>query len=607
MTDKDAPRLETSGDYFLFVGEYEDRMVPKEAGFRWHAGERCRVRGCAACKQKLGKIWWTQDVVACLKALARSEAARENTDAALLARLSEVGEAALAEREEIDRKELLAAKRKKLERATTLRMSRAEDADLDVPLPEGLSYLPYQRAAIAFALRRPNSLFADEMGLGKTVEALGVVNMEGDEAEHVLIVCPASLKLNWARECERWLVGERTIGVAGKTWPEDADVVIINYDILGKWEHELEGEWSVLIVDECHYVKNKDAKRSKRLYAIEARRKLFLTGTPILNRPAELHAIVSYLEPEEFGHFWNFAKRYCAPIRNNFGWDVTGASNMVELHDKLRSTIMIRRTKAQVLPDLPPKRRQVIELPADSISRLIETEQAAWAEHRQRLVALKRMGKVTGGAGAGSVSDGERGRMRQEVNDAFGELSRLRHETAKAKVPLVVEHLKAAGEESGKIVVFAHHKAVVTALAEAFGDTAVTLAGGDSPESRQAAVDRFQEDPSCRFFIGSITAAGFGLTLTASSHVVFAELDWVPANMTQAEDRTHRIGQEDSVLVQHLVLEGSLDASMVRTLIKKQEVVDKVVDGSKQGELFDPEYAEALIEAAKAEREAGAS
>ena len=440
------------------------------------------------------------------------------------------------------------------------------------------------------------------MGLGKTVEALGVVNAEGAEARRVLIVCPASLKLTWARECERWLVGERAVGVAGKAWPELAEVVVINYDILGKWERELAEPWDVLVADECHYVKNKDAKRSKRLYAIEARRKLFLTGTPILNRPAELFAIASFLEPEEFGHFWTFAKRYCAPVRNNFGWDVSGASNLDELHERLRSTIMVRRTKAQVLPDLPPKRRQVIELPADSVAKLVENERAAWSEHKVRLGALRKAGNVTGGAGAASVSDGERDRLRSEVNQAFAELSKLRHETAKAKVPMVVEHLKAASEESDKLVVFAHHRDVVTALAEAFEDAAVTLSGGDSSEARQAAVDRFQEDPTCRFFIGSITAAGFGLTLTAASHVVFAELDWVPANMTQAEDRTHRIGQQDSVLVQHLVLEGSLDASMVRTLIKKQEVVDRVVDGTKQAELFDPEYAEALLEAAKAQR-----
>ena len=167
--------------------------------------------------------------------------------------------------------------------------------------------------------------------------------------------------------------------------------------------------------------------------------------------------------------------------------------------------------------------------------------------------------------------------------------------------------MKSVLEDAGKLVVFAHHRAVVAELAEPFGDAAVTLTGSDSTESRQASVDRFQEDPTCTIFIGSITAAGFGLTLTASSHVVFAELDWVPAHMTQAEDRTHRIGQKGSVLVQHLVLQDSLDARMVGTLLKKQRVVDQVTDGSVQDELFDTDFAEALMEAAAVEETAAAN
>ena len=140
---------------------------------------------------------------------------------------------------------------------------------------------------------------------------------------------------------------------------------------------------------------------------------------------------------------------------------------------------------------------------------------------------------------------------------------------------------------SGKIVVFAHHRDVVREIAAAFEDSVVTLTGDNTTEQRQAAVDRFQEDAECTLFVGSIRAAGLGLTLTASAHVVFAELDWVPANLTQAEDRTHRIGQRDSVLVQHLVLQNSLDARMVRTLIRKQRVVDKTLDGDLREDLFD--------------------
>ena len=569
---------------FVLISEYEDRAIPKDAGFAWHRGERCKRTDCELCEADVGRAWWTEDV---LHALELLQYADDELRDVIVERAGPAGKA----REKQDREDAKAKLKQLREKAITLEASKAQDSDLDVPCPEGLEYLPYQRAAVAFSATRPHALFADEMGLGKTIEALGVINAD-PEAQRVLIVCPASLKLNWARECERWLVDRGTVGVAGRKYPEDAHVVIINYDILTKWRTKLRGEWDVLIADECHYVKNKEAKRSKRLYALKAKRKLFLTGTPILNRPVELWAVVSYLAPQEFDSFWRFTKRYCKPTKNRYGWDFSGATNLDELHERLRSTIMVRRTKAQVLPDLPPKRRQVIELASDHIAKLIAIETDAWVEHKHRLNELRSMGR-----GPGEATEAEIAEMRAGVNMAFGELAKLRQATALAKVPLVIEHIRSVLEDAGKIVVFAHHRAVIAELAEPFEDAAVTLTGDDDPASRQAAVDRFQTDESCQLFIGSITAAGFGLTLTAAAHVLFAELDWVPAHLTQAEDRTHRIGQQDSVLVQHLVLQDSLDARMVGTLIKKQRVIDKVVDGDRQADLFEGEFAEALLTA----------
>jgi len=580
--------IEPADGIFVLRTEYEDRSIPKRAGLRWHAGDKCRKRPCIACEHELGRVWWTRDILQALE-LA------DHADPELRATILERSEPAAEEREEHERRAARATKIRLLERVRTLAASRAHDATIDVPSPDGHTYLPYQRAAIAFGLTRSSVLFADEMGLGKTIEALGVINAD-PEARRVLVVCPASLKLNWARECERWLVDRGPIGVAGKTFPDEANVVIVNYDILGKWKQELGQPWDVLVADECHYVKNKDAKRSKALYEVVARRKLFLTGTPILNRPVELWAIVHALAPDEFDHFWNFAKRYCKPVRNRFGWEFTGATHLDELHERLRSTVMVRRTKAEVLPDLPPKRRQVIELASDHIAGLIAIETGAWEEHRRRLNELRAVSRS-----GDERNEAQLAALRAGVNMAFGELAKLRQDTALAKVPLVVEHLKNVLDDAGKLVVFAHHRAVIRELAEPFGDAAVTLTGDDDVTARQAAVDRFQDDPSCRLFIGSITAAGLGLTLTASAHVVFAELDWVPAHLTQAEDRTHRIGQQDSVLVQHLVLQDSLDARMVGTLIKKQRVIDEAIDGGARDDLFGADLAEALIDAAAQE------
>jgi RNA-binding protein YhbY len=176
--------------------------------------------------------------------------------------------------------------------------------------------------------------------------------------------------------------------------------------------------------------------------------------------------------------------------------------------------------------------------------------------------------------------------LRQRTQLAFTELSQLRHRTAVAKIPAVIEHLQAAldGDEDHKVVLFAHHKDVVKTIMEALAAkevSAVQVTGDTGLMERQANVDKFQRDPKCRVFVGNIQAAGVGITLTAAAHVIFAELDWVPGNVTQAEDRCHRIGQRDSVLVEHLVLDGSLDARMARTLIAKQYVIDAALDNER--------------------------
>ncbi len=583
---------EPTDGVFVLACSFEDRFLAKGARFRWHPGERCRRKNCVACASFIGTLWWTDDLLRACELL-------EYADADLRSDL-EQRVAPLREQEAEDEEASLAHAALRAEKKVlTLEASRAADAEIEIPAPAGFAYLPYQRAAIAFALDRENTLLADEMGLGKTIEALGVINAD-TRAQRVLIVCPASLKLNWARECERWLVRPARIGVAGRTFPKDANIVVINYDILAKWSKELRGTWDLLVVDECHYVKNKKAKRSRRLYGIQAERKLFLSGTPMLNRPIELWAIVNYLAPDEFDRFWEFAKSYCKPTKGRYGWDFRGATRLDELHDRLRSTIMVRRRKVEVLKDLPPKRRQVIELDSAHLSDLISVESQAWKEHQRRLAELRALSRAPQGADA---DDATLERLRQGLNESFGELAKLRQATALAKVPLVLDHLQRVLEDTDKIVVFAHHRAVIAELAAAFEDTAVTLTGGDSLTDRQAAVDRFQEDATCRLFLGSITAAGLGLTLTASAHVVFAELDWVPARLTQAEDRTHRIGQLESVLVQHLVLEDSLDARMVKTLIQKQEIIDRAIDGERQASLFEGPLAEALILAASAQEE----
>ena len=507
-------RLIKVDDKYIFEGGYQDRAIPKAARFRWNPNKR---------------VWWT-------------------ADAKLAARL--VGAVDMAP----DLQASLAKESGKLQASSA--MSRSSDAEVNIPVPDGLDYYGFQKAGIAYALGRPNTLFGDEMGIGKTIQAIGVINAT-PEMSRVLVICPASLRLNWKKELERWLVRPLSIGVAiGDNLP-DADIVVINYDILGRHAEALTSHhWDIAIIDEAHYLKNSKTKRFKAVQAVvtDIPRMLALTGTPIPNRPVEGFPIFNLLAPEVFKKFTTYAFRYCNPYRGRFGWDFTGASNLGDLQATLRETIMVRRLKTDVLTELPPKVRQIITLPANGMASAVKAEAKTLAKWEDVL-----------GLDQPKIS--------------FEEISQARHETAIAKAPYVADHVKEILAESAKVVVMAHHHDVIDALADALAEyNPVTLTGRDNITQRDAAVTTFQNDPDTRVFIGSIQAAGVGITLTSASTVVFAELDWVPGNVSQAEDRLHRIGQKDSVLVQHLVVDGTLDARMAGILISKQKILDQALD-----------------------------
>ena len=477
--------------------------------------------------------------------------------------------------------------------ALAIEASRAEDVNANIPAPEGLAYMPFQRAGIAYANGRKNVLIADDMGLGKTIQAIGVSNAD-DSARSVLVLCPSSLRLNWGREWKKWCVKGLSVGVyqtGAKTLPQ-TDVVILNYDNLKKFIAAIHARsWDILVCDEAHALKNPKTQRTKlvlgakkeQVAAIGARRKVFLTGTPILNRPIELWPLANALAPDVFSSWSNYVFRYCAAYNSRYGLDVTGSSNLDELQNVLRANFMVRRLKKDVLTELPAKQRQVIELPCEDKS--VTRERNAAAAIESRLEAL-RVNVELAKCGSDDEYETAVDALREGASAAFAEMAVLRHETALAKVPAVIEHLTEA-VESGKVICFAHHRDVIRAIVDAFPGC-VVVTGETSLNDRQAAVDKFQGDPACRLFVGNIQAAGVGLTLTASSHVVFAELDWTPAMISQAEDRAHRIGQRDSVLVQHLVLEESLDAHMAKQLVAKQKVLDDALDNRHEArELLD--------------------
>ena len=334
---------------FFCITRYKEKDIPKGAGFRWNPEK---------------KRWWTGDKEKAIK---------------------------LIEYAEDQAKEVFENLQKQKEEA--LAASRATDADITIPRPTGLEYLPFQKAGIAFAIKRKNTLIADQMGLGKTIQAIGCINAD-PEVSKVLIICPASLKLNWQRELEKWLVNREfsieIISGSKNDQIQEANIYIINYDILKKHRWLKEQNLDILIVDEAHYLKNPKTQRSREIYGykknniepLRAKKKLLLTGTPIVNCPIELYPLISYLG--FYMEFWTYAHHYCNAHRNDYGWDLSGASNLGELQEKLRTTVMIRRLKEDVLTELPPKIRQVIELPANGISSYIIKEQSCVRQYEEQ-------------------------------------------------------------------------------------------------------------------------------------------------------------------------------------------------------------------------------
>ena len=432
--------------------------------------------------------------------------------------------------------------------------------------------LPHQIEGVNFAMSRLGALIADDMGLGKTIQAIEVLNRSG--ARKCIIVCPSSLRLNWLHELREWLDLDLSVSVvfSGKSPSDfDADICIVSYDLLPKYTNLIESiKYDVAILDEAHYIKNPKAKRTKACKEIRCSRKIALTGTPVLNRPVELWPILQWLDPATYPQkkFMSFAKKFCAArqktIRGRKVWDFSGASNLDILRDFLFRTILIRRTKDTVL-NLPPKIRQIVPLYISDSGWMGDLKGSAKGE--ELLEAFYKRDYARAAA------------LLEAEIFGFENLARIRREIAESKIDYIIGYLKDLFDvdPSRKIVLFAHHRDVLEAIHFAFPDTSLLLYGGIGSTRAGEVVREFQNNPSKTLLCGNFQSAGVGHTLTASSHIVFAELDWVPANLLQAEDRCYRIGQKNSTLIQYLISEGSLEGHILRTILYKLRIQDALL------------------------------
>jgi SWI/SNF-related matrix-associated actin-dependent regulator 1 of chromatin subfamily A len=444
-------------------------------------------------------------------------------------------------------------------------------------------YRPFQHSGIEFGVDHGNVLIGDEPGLGKTAQAIGIANET--RAKNMLIICPASIRLNWQRELHNWWMPP-----SGKVCTHafmnsrqgshqssaDINAVIVSYELTrneGVHNDLMEVMWDQIVLDEAHYLKSIDAERTRAIFGGGSYRDnhlskragsvVALTGTPLPNRPRECFTLAKALCPEsiDWMSYDDFVFRYNPSQRmqtqDDKIFNVEKRGRLPELNARLRSNFMVRRLKKDVLKDLPDKTYELTYLePTGAIQDVLRRESLL----KYSIVDLK-----------------------NPFGDMFGMISTIRKEMGIAKVPRVVEHMKYLLdiEETPKIVLFAHHVEVMNMLTEALAKYGVVaVRGGMSSKAKDNSVQTFQTDKTKRIFLGQMDSAGFGIDglQNVCSHVVFAEPAWVPGTNEQAVDRCHRIGQHANVIAQFLVAEGSFDEKVLATVFEKNETIYNVLD-----------------------------
>jgi len=474
--------------------------------------------------------------------------------------------------------------------------SAAKDAEITIPGfgSEKLQLFPFQRAGVAYALKRMGFewqeskwvrtnhidggvLIGDEMGLGKSCQGLAL--LKATESFPAVIVCPASLKLNWKREAEQWIPGVQVKVLSGTSGNlPDADIYVINYDVLDHWVNKFNNVQGI-VLDESHYVKNGRTIRSKASIQLSDRVadggiRVCLSGTPIVNQPLEImtQLRIIYRLDELFGGATQF--------RNTYGR--ASKKSLALLNRKLRSSCYVRRRKTEVLTELPPKRWSHVIIEGDP--KVMTEYRKAEADIVRYLSELAMKLALESGADTEEAQNEAWQRaLRARAAEHLVSIATLKQLAAKAKMQAAKEWMDDFLAQDKKLVVFGWHKSVVDMVADEFSN-GVKIQGGITIEKRQAYVDLFQNSDEQKVISCQIKAAGVGLTLTAASDVLFIEQGWTPAEMEQAVDRCHRIGQQDSVTGWLMLTANTIDEDIAALIDAKRAVVNRAIDGAPESD-----------------------
>jgi len=442
--------------------------------------------------------------------------------------------------------------------------------------------MEHQKAAIEKLLANDKFILADDMGLGKTTAAV-IASLESN-ARKILIVCPASLKINWQREIENY-TDRRILLVEGRRWGSTFDFYIINYDILKNFHTTDKSEdsddykllvnagFELAIVDEAHYISNNTAQRTRLLNDVleQIPKVWLLTGTPMTSRPINYFNLLKIVESPLTLNWQSYVRRYCAGYQFRVGqrkvWNTSGASNLDELRERTKS-LVLRRMKTDIL-DLPEK----IVTPV-----YLELRNTFYDDELEEFMRISKDNKEN-----------------ESITVTLNRLMKIRQLIAIEKVPYTCELIDKCIDQGKKVIVFTNFTSSLDLLQEKYKKTCVTLDGRMSKERRQESVDKFQNNDKVKVFISNIIAGGVGITLTAAEIVIMNDLSFVPAHHSQAEDRAYRYGQKNSVLVYYPIFENTIEKIVYNMLQKKKGIIDQVMGDGEYSESFSKDLLKSLL------------
>lgn len=466
-------------------------------------------------------------------------------------------------------------------KASIIQEEKTLDREIDYSPYDKRPPMSHQKEAIEKLLANDRFILADDMGLGKTTSTV-IASLESG-AKKVLIVCPASLKINWKREIENYSE-DHVLIVEGKKWGSTFKYYIINYDILKNFhttENSEDSEayqiilkegFDLAIVDEAHYISNSQAQRTKLLNDILAKipKVWLLTGTPMTSRPINYYNLLKIVRSPLTLNWKSYVMRYCKGYQFRVGgrkiWNTSGASNLDELREQTKA-VVLRRLKTDVL-DLPEKIISPIWL---------ELKNSFYDDELTEFLRIS-----------------EENKEKESITVTLNRLMKLRQLIAIEKVEHTCELIDKVLEQGKKVIVFTNFTMSLDMLHEKYKKKSVVLDGRMSKIARQESVDRFQNEDKVRVFIGNIKAAGVGITLTAADTVIMNDLSFVPADHSQAEDRAYRYGQKNSVLVYYPVFENTIEMTVYNILQKKKDIIDQVMGDGEYSESFASELVKTI-------------